>query len=144
MRTRAVLDPRSPGDRVTPAGRPPQDIDAYIAACPAEVQPILQKVRETIQKAAPNAVEKISYRIPTFALEGNLVHFAAFKAHIGFYPPARGEAKLMQELAPYAGEKGNLRFPLDEAIPYGLIRKIVKVRVRENLASAEARAKRKR
>ncbi len=119
----------------------PQTIDDYIeqAAAP-EVRTILQKIRVTIQKAAPGAEEKISYRIPTFTLEGNLVHFAAFKNHIGFYPPVKGDAKLRQAVAIYAGEKGNLRFPLDEAIPYALIARIVKARVRENLETAAARA----
>lgn len=119
----------------------PVTIDDYIeqAATP-EVRTILQKIRVTIQKAAPGAEEKISYRIPTFTLEGNLVHFAAFKSHIGFYPPIKGDAKLRQAVAIYAGEKGNLRFPLDEAIPYALIARIVKARVRENLEAAAARA----
>lgn len=119
----------------------PQTIDDYIeqAAVP-EVRTILQKIRATIHQAAPAAEEKISYRIPTFTLEGNLVHFAAFKNHIGFYPPVKGDAKLRQAVAVYAGEKGNLRFPLDEAIPYALIARIVKARVRENLEAAAARA----
>lgn len=119
----------------------PVTIDDYIeqAATP-EVRTILQRIRVTIQKAAPGAEEKISYRIPTFTLEGNLVHFAAFKNHIGFYPPVKGDAKLRQAVAVYAGEKGNLRFPLDEAIPYALISRIVKARVRENLEAAAARA----
>lgn len=122
---------------------PPKDIDAYIAACTPEVQPILQKIRATIRKAAPAAEEKISYQIPTFALEGNLVHFAAFKNHIGFYPPVRADAKLAQELSVYAGEKGNLRFPLDQSIPYALITKIVKARIRDNREQAEIRSKKK-
>ena len=119
--------------------RAPKDIDDYIAAFSPEVRSILQKVRLTIQKAAPEADEKISYQIPTFTLHGNLVHFAAFKYHIGFYPPVRGDAKLRQELSIYAGERGNLRFPLDDRIPYALITKIVKARVRENLERADAR-----
>jgi uncharacterized protein YdhG (YjbR/CyaY superfamily) len=122
----------------------PKTIDEYIAACPPEVQPILRKIRETVAKAAPGAKEKISYRMPTFTLEGNLVHFAAFKEHIGFYPPVHGDEKLMSELAPYAGPKGNLRFPLDGRIPYGLISRIVKARVRENLQRAEARRRKKK
>jgi uncharacterized protein YdhG (YjbR/CyaY superfamily) len=114
-------------------------IDEYIVAFQPEVQQILQKIRATIQKAAPEAGEKISYGIPTFTLNGNLVHFAAFKKHIGFYPPSKGDAKLMDEISAYAGPKGNLRFPLDEPIPYALIRKIVKARVRENLAPKGAK-----
>jgi len=110
----------------------PTTIDEYIAACPADVQTILQKIRATIRKAAPDAEEKISYQIPTFAQHGHLVYFGAFKKHIGFYPPIRDE-KLKREAAIYAGEKGNLQFPLDQAIPYALIGKIVKARVKENL-----------
>jgi uncharacterized protein YdhG (YjbR/CyaY superfamily) len=121
----------------------PGTIDEYIAAFPPEIQAILQKIRATIRKAAPEAEERIIYQIPTFALEGNLVHFAAFKNHIGFYPPVRADAKLAQELSVYAGEKGNLRFPLDQPIPYALITKIVKARIRENREQAEARRKKK-
>ena len=120
------------------AKRPPRDIDEYIMSSPAEVRPILQKIRMTIRKAAPDAQEKISYQIPTFALEGNLVHFAAFKNHIGFYPPVR-DPKLRRETAIYAGEKGNLRFPLDRPIPYALITKLVKARVKENRSRARAK-----
>ena len=123
------------------AGRTtPTSIDEYIAASPPEVRSILQRIRVTIQKAAPAAEEKISYQIPTFTLNGNLVHFAAFKKHIGFYPPVRDE-KLRAETSVYAGEKGNLRFPLDQPIPYGLIRKLVKARVRENQERADERKK---
>lgn len=120
-------------DRTAPAS-----IDDYIAAAAPEVRSILQKVRETIRKAAPAATEKISYQIPTFALDGNLVHFAAFKKHIGFYPPVRDE-KLRGEASVYAGEKGNLRFPLDKPIPYALIGRLVKARVKENRERADER-----
>jgi uncharacterized protein YdhG (YjbR/CyaY superfamily) len=106
-------------------------IDAYIATFAPDVQAILQKIRATIQKAAPDAAETISYRMPTFTLQGNLVHFAAFKNHIGLYPPVRGDAKLVAAVSVYANEKGNLRFPLDQRIPYALIGRIVKARVRE-------------
>jgi len=119
------------------AGR--KNIDDYIAAFAPEVQPILQKIRETIRKTAPDAEETISYRIPTFTLNGNLVHFAAFKNHIGFYPPVKGDKKLMAEISRYANERGNLRFPLDKRIPYALIGRIVKARVRQNLQRAKAR-----
>ncbi|HMN30468.1 MAG TPA: DUF1801 domain-containing protein, partial [Caldilineaceae bacterium] len=105
------------------------DIDAYIARFPAEVQAILHRIRQTIHEAAPGAQEKISYQMPAFHLHGNLVYFAAWKQHIGFYPPISGDEELRREAAVYAGEKGNLRFPLDQPIPYDLIRKIVKVRV---------------
>lgn len=121
----------------------PEDIDDYIAAFSLEVQAILRKIRATIRKAAPDAEEAISYRMPTFALRGTLVHFAAFKNHIGLYPPVRGDKKLVQEASIYAGEKGNLRFPLDQRIPYSLITKIVKFRVRQNLDKAGARKKSK-
>jgi uncharacterized protein YdhG (YjbR/CyaY superfamily) len=121
----------------------PNTIDAYIAASAPDVQPILRKIRATIKKAAPGATEMISYRMPAFALEGNLVYFAAFKNHVGLYPPVRGDAKLMAAVSSYANEKGNLRFPLDQRIPYALITRIVKARVRENLHRAAAR-KRKR
>ena len=122
------------------AKRAPRDIAEYIAAAPAAVQPILQKIRMTIRRAAPDAAERISYGIPTFALEGNLVHFATFKNHIGFYPPVR-DPKLRRETAIYAGEKGNLRFPLDRPIPYALITKLVKARVRESRLRDEGKRK---
>ena len=121
----------------------PKNTDSYIASFSPEVQSILQKIRVTIRKAAPDAKETISYRIPTFTLEGKLVHFAAFKNHIGFYPPVRGDEKLMKEIAIFAGEKGNLRFPLDKRIPYALIRKIVRVRVQERMKRSFARKKKK-
>ena len=95
------------------------------------------------RKAAPEAVEKISYQIPTFALKGNLIHFAAFKSHIGLYPPVKGDEKLQADIARYQNEKGNLRFPLDEPIPYALIGRIVKVRVKEQLERAEAKRPKK-
>jgi uncharacterized protein YdhG (YjbR/CyaY superfamily) len=122
----------------------PTSIDEYIAAAAPEARPILAKIRATITKAAPTADERICYRMPTFTLEGNLVHFAAFKGHIGFYPPVRGDAQLMGDIAPYAGPKGNLRFPLDKRIPYGLITRVVKARVRENLERAESRRPKRR
>ena len=120
---------------------PARTVDDYIAACAPDVQPILEKIRATIRKAAPGAEEKISYQIPAFALKGNLVYFGAFKKHVGFYPPVR-ETRLKKETRIYAGEKGNLRFPLDEPIPYGLISRIVKARVKANL-EADARKKKK-
>jgi uncharacterized protein YdhG (YjbR/CyaY superfamily) len=109
----------------------PKNIDEYIASFPAEIQAILEKIRATIRKAAPAAQEKISYGIPTFALSGNLIHFAAFKNHIGLYPPVKGDAKLQAAIAPYKGEKGNLKFPLDQPIPYALIGRIAKSRAKE-------------
>ena len=117
----------------------PTNFDEYITAYSPEVQSILAKIRSTIRKAAPEAEEKISYRMPSFFLKGTLIHFAAFKKHIGLYPPVRGDEKLQAETARYRGEKGNLKFPLDEPIPYALISKIVKFRVKQQLARAESK-----
>ena len=116
-----------------------RNIDEYIAGLPPDVQDILQKVRLTIQRAAPEAQEAISYQMPTFKLEGNLVHFAAFKNHIGLYPTPSGTERFNQELSPYETGKGSIRFPLDQPIPYGLITKIVQFRVKENLEKAKAK-----
>ena len=118
---------------------PPRNIDEYIASFSPEVQSILEKIRSTIKKAAPEAEEKISYQIPTFALMGNLIHFAAFKKHIGLYPPVKGDEKINAALSRYKGEKGNLKFPLDEPIPYALISRVVKFRVKEQLERAESK-----
>lgn len=99
------------------------------------MRPILRKLRSTIKRAAPpEAAELISYRMPAFALHGILVYFAAFKNHIGMFPPIRGDAKLEAAVAKYAGPRGNLKFPLDEPFPYALITRIVKFRVKQNLA----------
>jgi len=113
----------------------PKDIDEYIARFPPHIQEILQKIRMTIHEAAPQAQETISYQMPTFTLKGNLVHFAAFKNHIGFYPTPTGTEKFQEELSVYKGGKGSIRFPLDRPIPYDLIRRIVEFRVKENLYS---------
>jgi uncharacterized protein YdhG (YjbR/CyaY superfamily) len=115
------------------AGSTPSTIDDYIATFPTDVQAILQKIRATIAEAVPKAQEKISYRIPAFALDGVVIYFAAFKKHIGLYPPVR-DAKLKKEVARYAGPKGNLQFPLAERIPYALIGRIAKARANENAA----------
>jgi uncharacterized protein YdhG (YjbR/CyaY superfamily) len=122
----------------------PESFEDYAAEFAPEIQSILRKVRATVRKAAPNAEEKISYRMPAFKLHGDLVYFAAFKKHIGLYPPVRGDAKLMKEVALYAGPKGNLQFPLDEPIPYELIARIVKQRAQLNAQAAEAKPKRAR
>jgi uncharacterized protein YdhG (YjbR/CyaY superfamily) len=120
-----------------PTGRAtPRNMDEYIATFSPEVQAILEKIRVTIRNAAPNAQEIISYSIPAFRLKGVLVYFAAFKKHIGLFPPVKGDAKLMKAASIYAGKKGNLQFPLDQPIPYGLIEKIVKVRVKRDLSKA--------
>jgi uncharacterized protein YdhG (YjbR/CyaY superfamily) len=122
----------------------PKNIDEYITACSQEVQTILERIRETIHQAAPDAQETISYTIPAFTQSGILVYFAAFKNHIGLYPPVSGDTAIEKAIAPYAGEKGNLRFPLDQPIPYGLIERIVQLRVKQNLAKAAAKTKKKR
>jgi len=108
-------------------------IDEYIKTFPEEVQAILEKMRQTIRKAAPEAEEAISYQIPTFKLNGNLVHFAAFKNHISFFPTARGVEKFKKELSQYVGSKGTVRFPLDKPIPYDLVREVTMFRRKENL-----------
>lgn len=120
--------------------RTPGTIDDYIARSPAEVRAILEEIRATVRGAAPGAEEVISYQIPTFRLKGNLVHFAAFKRHIGFYPTSTGIQAFKRELAAYEGGKGSVQFPLDQPIPYGLITKIVRFRVKENLERAKAKA----
>ena len=129
---------------MTATPTPPRTIDEYIAAFSPEVQAILERIRSTIRAGAPDAQETISYRIPAFTRNGTLVYFAAFKAHIGFYPPVKGDARLEKAIAPYAGEKGNLRFPLDQPIPYRLIERIVKHRVKQTSAKADSKATRKR
>jgi uncharacterized protein YdhG (YjbR/CyaY superfamily) len=111
-------------------------IDEYIGAARPEVRPILEKIRETIRAAAPDAKELISYRMPAFRQNNIIVYFAAFTNHIGLYPPVAGDAALMKMLGPYAGPKGNLKFPLDKPIPYELITRIVKLRVKQDAAHA--------
>jgi len=108
-------------------------INEYIAGCPESVKPILEQIRMLVRENAHGATEVIKYQMPTFVLNGNLVHFAAFKRHIGFYPPVTGSADLHADVARYEGPKGALRFPLDEPIPYDLIARIVRYRVAENI-----------
>lgn len=110
----------------------PSTIDEYIQSFPKEVQTILTNVRNTIREAAPNSSEAIRYAIPTFIQGGNLVHFAAFRSHIGFYALPSGNTKFQKELANYKVGKGSIQFPLDKPIPFDLIRKIVKFRIQEN------------
>jgi uncharacterized protein YdhG (YjbR/CyaY superfamily) len=124
--------------------KPPQNIDEYIAGFPPQVQKILKQVRATIQKAAPDAEEKISYQMPTFALSGNLVHFAAFKNHIGFYPTPTGTAKFQKELSGYQGGKGSVQFPLDQPMPLDLIARMVKFRADENRSRPKTARQRKK
>ena len=121
--------------------KPFENVDEYIASFSPEIQSILEMIRSTIKKAAPDAKETISYQMPAFELNGALVYFAAFKKHIGFYPPVKGDAKLEQSLSRYAGPKGNLQFPLDQPIPYGLIERAVELRLEQNLAKAVKRKK---
>jgi uncharacterized protein YdhG (YjbR/CyaY superfamily) len=116
-------------------------MDEYIDAFPDEVKIILNNLRQTIKEVAPGAEETISYQIPTFTLNGNLVHFAAFKNHIGFYPTPSGIEAFKQELAPYEMAKGSVQFPIDQPLPLPLIRRIVEYRVKENL---ERKPKRKK
>src|ERR1700730_14770408 len=121
----------------------PKDIDGYISQFPADVQAILEKVRETISHAAPEAKETISYQMPVFKLHGMLVYFAAWTKHIGLYPPVSGDKALEKAVARYAGPKGNLQFPLDEPIPYDLIERIVKLRVKQDTVKAAAKRKKR-
>jgi len=118
-----------------------ETIDEYIADFPPDVQAILKKLRATIRKAAPNAEEAMKYRLPTFVLNGNLVHFGAFKKHIGFYATPTGNEKFQKELSVYEGAKGSVQFPLDKPIPYDLVSRMVKFRVKENLEKAAAKRK---
>jgi uncharacterized protein YdhG (YjbR/CyaY superfamily) len=114
----------------------PQNIDEYIADFPSDIQEILQKIRETIRNTAPEAEETISYKMPTFTLKGDLVYFAAYKKHIGFYPAPSGVEEFKEDLSAYGAGKGTLQFPYDKPIPYDLITRIVKFRVKENLKKA--------
>jgi uncharacterized protein YdhG (YjbR/CyaY superfamily) len=117
-----------------------ETIDEYINSFPEDIQIILSKIRHIIRKAAPEAVETISYQMPTFRLNGNLVHFAAFQNHIGFYPTPSGTTAFQKELSPYKSGKGSIRFPLDKPIPYDLIEKIILFRVKENRQKKENRS----
>jgi uncharacterized protein YdhG (YjbR/CyaY superfamily) len=128
------------GDWMISENAPPKTIDEYIAGFPKEVQEILKSIRATIHSAAPEVQETIKYGMPTFMLHGNLVYFAAYKNHIGFYPrPANTEFK--EKLSVYKGAKGTVQFQLDQPIPYNLIREIVTLRVMENVKKAEDKGK---
>ncbi|AWV34214.1 DUF1801 domain-containing protein [Paenibacillus sp. FSL H7-0716] len=116
-----------------------ESIDAYISGFSLEVQEILNTLRKVIKEAAPEAEEKISYQMPTFALHGNLVHFAAYPKHIGFYPTPSGINAFKDELSGYKGAKGSVQFPIDKPMPYELISKIVTFRVAENLKKVKAK-----
>ena len=119
---------------------PFHSIDEYIASFPEETQKILEEVRATIKASAPDAEEKISYQMPTFALKGNLVHFAAWKNHIGFYPTSSGTQAFKNELSIYECSKGTVKFPIEKPLPLKLISKIVNYRVAENLKNSEIKA----
>jgi uncharacterized protein YdhG (YjbR/CyaY superfamily) len=114
-------------------------IEAYIAAADPKARPILKKIRRIVRKAAPSAAEVISYSMPAFRQNGVLLYFAAFKGHIGMYPPIAGDKALEKALAPYRGPKGNLQFPLSEPIPYDLIGRIAALRVKQDAAKAAAK-----
>jgi uncharacterized protein YdhG (YjbR/CyaY superfamily) len=116
-------------------------MDAYINTLPESVQRILNELRQTIKEAAPEAEETINYGIPTFTLNGNLVHFAAFENHIGFYPTPSGMEAFKKELSPYKGAKGSVQFPIDQPLPLPLIRRIVEFRVKENLERKQKKKK---
>jgi uncharacterized protein YdhG (YjbR/CyaY superfamily) len=119
-------------------------IDEYIATFPEEIQMILEELRATIKAAAPEAEEKISYQMPTFFLKGNLVHFAAFRNHIGFYPTPSGIQAFQDELSIYKGAKGSVQFPIEKPLPLKLISRIVEFRVAENSGKPEAKPGKKR
>jgi uncharacterized protein YdhG (YjbR/CyaY superfamily) len=121
------------------SGPKPPSIDKYIAARPPAVRTILRKIKQTVRDAVPEAEETISYRMPAFKLDGVLLYFAAFNNHIGLFPPVKGDASLERAVKRYAGPKGNLRFPYDKPIPYGLIKRIVKFRAKRNLEKARAK-----
>lgn len=119
----------------------PITFQEYISQFTPEVQAILKEIRVAIKSEAPDAEEIISYRMPAFRQEGILVYFAAFKKHIGLYPPVSGDRTIEKAIAPYAGPKGNLQFPLDQPIPINLIRRVVKLRLKQNLAKAAEKRK---
>ena len=123
---------------------PPTTIDAYISGFPEDVQEILQNIRSIIRDAAPEAEEAIKYQIPTFVLGGNLVHFAAFARHIGFYPTPSGIEQFKDSLSAYHSAKGSVQFPLESPIPYSLIKRIVKFRVKESRDKMSSKSKTKK
>ena len=124
--------------------KPAATIDDYIQACPREVRPILQRIRGVVQAAAPEAKEVISYRMPAFKLNGIIIYFAPFRSHIGIFPPIKGDPKLAKALERYAGPKGNLRFPLDQPIPYGLVKRVVSHRLKQLRAKLKVKKTPKR
>ena len=125
------------------ASRQYKTMDEYINTFPEDVRRILNELRQTIKEVAPEAQETINYQIPTFTLNGNLVHFAAFQNHIGFYPTPSGMEAFKKELSQYKGAKGSVQFPIDQTLPLSLIRRIVKYRVQENLARKQKKKRSK-
>lgn len=123
---------------------PPKDIDDYIGRYSPEIQEILERIRAIVRESAPDAEEAIAYQMPTFRLNGNLVHFAAFKNHIGFYPTPTGIEAFQPEISKYEGAKGSVQFPLNQPIPYDLIRRIVAFRVEENRGKMAKKGKKAR
>jgi uncharacterized protein YdhG (YjbR/CyaY superfamily)/TfoX/Sxy family transcriptional regulator of competence genes len=136
--------PRKRRDNKMAKSQKPKDIDSYISQFPRDVQAILEKVRATIRHAAPDAEETISYKMPAFKQHGILVYFAAWKKHIGMYPPISGDKALEKAITRYVGPKGNLQFPLDEPMPFDLIERIVKLRVKQDGAKVVAKRKTRR
>lgn len=124
--------------------RVPKTIAEYIASAAPEARPILKEFRRVVRAAAPDAEEIISYRMPAFRQNGILIYFAAFKHHIGVFPPVSGDAALEKAVKPYEGPKRNLRFPMDKPIPYTLIGRIVKLRLKQNLAKASGTSAKKK
>ena len=121
----------------------PTDVDGYVSQFTADVRAVLRDVREAIRRAAPGAEETISYQMPAFRQHGILVYFAAWKKHIGLYPPISGDKAIEKAIARYAGPKGNLQFPLDEPMPVALIERIVKLRLKQDAARVVGRRKKK-
>jgi uncharacterized protein YdhG (YjbR/CyaY superfamily) len=146
MKKKAAVVKKKPTKKVTPPATAGSydDIDGYIAQSSGKVRSVLEKVRATIRRAAPDAEEVISYRMPAFRQNGILVFFAGWKEHIGLYPPIRGDKAIERAVARFAGPKGNLQFPLDKPIPYDLIERIVKLRVRQNEEKAAAKRKKRK
>lgn len=120
----------------------PANIDDYIAASAPAARSFLEEIRRVVREEAPEAEELISYRMPAFKQRGILIYFAAFRHHIGVFPPVSGDARLEKALEPYAGPKGNLRFPMDRPIPYSLIRRIVKLKLKQSAARASVKSTR--
>jgi uncharacterized protein YdhG (YjbR/CyaY superfamily) len=129
---------------MTPRSAAPNTVDEYILGFSADVQAVLGKVREIVRSAAPEAREIISYGMPALRQKGVLVYYAAFKNHLGFYPPIKGDPDLERAAAPYAGEKGNLRFPFSKPIPFELIHQLTALRAQQDRAKSAGKAKRLR